>query len=75
MIKVYGKTMCKGCMELKIFLDNSGIKYEYINIDLDPAEKQKLIDKGIMQLPLTVVDGEEFVGWSDGLKEKLLEQL
>ena len=62
-IKVYGADWCSDCLVAKRFLDEKGIKYEYIIItDNDDAitflEK---VNNGKRVIPTLDVDGEIYI--------------
>jgi glutaredoxin len=71
MITVYGKNNCPSCNKLKAFFEDKGVSIQYINIDTNPADKEKFLEFGIMSVPVTVIGDEKLVGWSDNVKEKL----
>ena len=73
MIKIYGKHNCKGCTQVKMFLDANQVPYEYLNTDENPTAKQEVIDMGVMALPVVVIGQDHYVGWSDTVREKLGE--
>lgn len=73
MIEVYGQPMCRGCTEVKNFLNNNGFDYKYVDVETSPEGRQKLMDKGIMKLPAIFIEGEEFIGFTPEVREKLEE--
>ena len=56
MIEIITKDDCVECKRVKSLFDNAGIKYKEIN--LADYDIQKLIDNGIMWLPVIIKNGE-----------------
>lgn len=59
-VKLYSTTSCPYCtMEAK-WLDENGIKYEKVNVDLDQQAAEEMVRKtGQMGVPVTTVEFEE----------------
>lgn len=57
-MKLYTKTICPKCIGVKSKIEEEGISVEIVNIDHDATAKQKLLDNGIMAVPVLEVDGE-----------------
>lgn len=76
MIKVFTKNNCPKCEMTKMILNQEGIEFEAINIEVDLSEEEKekklqeFRDKGFMSMPVVKSDGVEF---SDFQPEKLKE--
>lgn len=65
-LEVVSQNNCKGCLELKTYLDNvyPDLEYDYKNIDkLEEDERQGFVQENyIMSTPVSIVrdeDGEE----------------
>lgn len=73
MIKLYSTPSCPYCITLKKFLEEKGIKFEYIDVSKDQNELQEMIDKsGQMGVPVLDVDGQIVVGFD---RDKIVELL
>ena len=55
---VYGKTVCPKCMFVESALGRKNILFKKVNLDNNEEAKQKLIDLGLMSLPVIEVNGE-----------------
>jgi len=44
-IVVYGTTWCPDCVRAKMFLDQQGIPYTWVNIEEDEAATQVILEK------------------------------
>lgn len=59
-MKLYTKTVCPKCMLMKFELNKAGYEgnFEIINIDQDEQAKERLIDAGILSVPVLEIDGQ-----------------
>lgn len=59
-MKLYTKTVCPKCMLMKFELNKAGFEgdYKIINIDQDEQAKDKLIEAGILSVPVLEINGE-----------------
>ena len=59
MMRLYTRTVCPKCMLIKSELNEAGLdgQYETINIDLDNAAKEKIMNAGFMSVPILEVKG------------------
>jgi glutaredoxin len=59
-MKLYTKTICPKCMLMKFELNKAGYEgnYEMINIDQDDQSKDRLIDAGILSVPVLEINGQ-----------------
>lgn len=58
-ITIYSTTWCGFCKKEKEYLDEKGIAYTDIMVDLDPAKAQEMIDLSHqMGVPFTVIKQE-----------------
>ena len=66
LIQVYTTRWCGYCVRAKALLDSRGLEYEEINLDEDPAFRQKLFDlTGGWTVPQIVIDGEPIGGYTE----------
>ena len=75
-VKVYTQTNCKPCNDLKQWMDAVGVEYKAINISEDLAERDKIVNRGFMTTPITIIDEgtkEEkiYLGASNDLRKEL----
>ncbi|MEK4426475.1 glutaredoxin family protein [Solibacillus sp. FSL K6-1523] len=56
-MKLYTKTICPKCLWVKSELQNAGLEAEIINIDHDEQAKQKIMEAGLLSVPVLEVDG------------------
>ena len=62
MVKVYSFESCPYCQKLKRYLDSKNVEYEVRDIELDEtAEKECLKISGDLTVPVTTVDGKNYV--------------
>ncbi|GKV69730.1 hypothetical protein NCCP2716_22280 [Sporosarcina sp. NCCP-2716] len=67
-ITVYTSRTCRVCRMVKDFLDDAGLPYEEIHVDLNPVAMLKLIGKrGRFTVPQTEIGGTWIAGF-DPLK-------
>lgn len=55
---VYSKTICPKCLWVKSELQQKGLEYQEINIDNNADARQKIIDAGILSVPIVEINGE-----------------
>ncbi len=69
MVKVYALSTCPWCKKVKKLLDDRGIEYDVIDVDLAPGEEQKKALKEVEDLtgkrsfPVTVIDQKVIQGF------------
>ena len=65
-IQLYTTRWCGYCVRAKALLDSRGLEYEEINLDDDPAFRQKLHDlTGNWTVPQILVDGRPIGGYTE----------
>jgi len=77
-IVVYGAEWCGDCRRSKRFLDKNNVAYEYINIEEDAAETEKVIEinGGMKSIPVIIFeDGTHLTEPSDNDLQAKLEAL
>lgn len=55
----YEKDHCGGCVFAGNYMDEQGITYDTVNISHNEEAKQKIIDLGVMQVPVIALEDEE----------------
>ena len=70
-VTVYTKPNCVQCDATKRHLDRLGIDYDTVDITIDTASFDMLIDKGFKAAPVVIADNAEWAGYQpdkiDGL--------
>ncbi|MFP3918979.1 glutaredoxin domain-containing protein [Lysinibacillus telephonicus] len=58
-MKLYTKTICPKCMLMKFELNKAGFEgdYEIINIEQNEQAKNKLVEAGILSVPVLEING------------------
>ena len=75
---VYGAEWCAFCHEAMRYFDKLGVKYEYRNVDENPAWGMEAVQKSSQYgIPVLDIDGDIVVGFdrpriNDALKSKKL---
>ncbi|TBL77400.1 glutaredoxin family protein [Paenibacillus thalictri] len=72
-MKLYTKTVCPKCMWIKSEIARSGVEVEIVNIDHDEAARERLLEAGVMSLPVMEADGEFIFDTNEMVK--LMEQV
>jgi glutaredoxin 3 len=63
-ITIYTTRWCGYCVRAKALLDSRGIPYEEINLDDEPAFRQRLFDlTGGWTVPQILIDGKPIGGY------------
>lgn len=68
-MKLYTKTVCPKCMWIKSEIARSELAIEIINIDHDEAAREKLIENGVMSLPVMEANGVFILDTNDMVKQ------
>ena len=72
-VKVYSTITCPYCIRAKQFLKENNIIYEDIDVSLNQAAGEEMIQKsGQMGVPVLDIDGQLIVGFD---KEKIKQAL
>jgi len=65
-ICLYTTTWCGYCFQAKGLLDASGLAYDEVSLDDDPAFRQRVYDLGDQwTVPLVLIDGEPIGGYDE----------
>jgi len=63
-VKVYSTPTCPWCIRTKQFLKENNIVFEDVDVSLDQAASEEMIQKsGQMSVPVLDIDGEIIVGF------------
>lgn len=54
---VYSKTICPKCLWIKSELQQKELGYQEINIDNNAEARQKIIEAGILTVPVVEING------------------
>lgn len=62
-VTVFTRTTCGPCKTVKYFLQKKGIQFTEQNVDENPSLIDQILEMtGIMQVPMTVIDGQPVSG-------------
>jgi glutaredoxin 3 len=65
-VQMYTTAWCGYCVRAKALLEAKGIEFEEINLDDDPAFRQKLLDlTGAWTVPQILIDGRPIGGYTE----------
>jgi glutaredoxin 3 len=65
-VVVYSSANCHYCVRAKELLDSKGIQYEEIRVDLDPAQRDWMIEKtGRRTVPQIFINDQPIGGCDD----------
>ena len=65
-VQIYTTDWCGYCVRAKALLDGKGLPYEEVNLDDDPAFRQKLLDlTGGWTVPQILIDGRPIGGYTE----------
>ena len=68
-VTVYSTPACPYCIRLKSYLNQRGIAFTAVDVSVDKAELDKMVDiSGQMGVPVIDIDGQIVVGFD---KEKI----
>jgi glutaredoxin 3 len=70
MMKLYTKTVCPKCLWIKSEIQRSAMEADIVNIDRDEEARERLIEAGILSVPVLEVNGRWIVD-----PEEMLRQL
>ena len=71
-VVIYTSNTWPHCFTAKDYLSEKGIDYVEKNIQTDPTARKELMQKGLMGVPVIIVDGEEMVGFNKVRLDELL---
>lgn len=62
-VRIYTMPACSYCRSVKEFFRDTGVEYQEFNLETDQAGQAFMKDRGYTALPVTVINGEEIVGY------------
>jgi len=68
-MKLYTRTVCPKCLWIKSEIARAGFPIEIVNIDRDEKAREKLVEAGIMSVPVLEADGALIVDPDDMMKQ------
>jgi glutaredoxin-like YruB-family protein len=71
-VVIYTSSTCPYCTMTKEYLDKKGVSYEEKNISTDMSAREELMNMGHMGVPVTLIDGNEIVGFDTDRIDSLL---
>lgn len=77
-VKVYALTTCPYCRMARKYLDENGVAYDVVEVDLlQGAEREQAVAEvkevsGGMSFPVMLIDGEVLVGFNKKRMKELL---
>ncbi len=72
-VRLFSTPICPYCLTLKRFLEEKGIEVEVVDVSLDEAARNELVEKTKQTtLPVLDVEGEFIVGFD---RKKICEKL
>jgi len=67
-VVIYTTTYCPYCRAAKALLDSRGVKYDEIDLTIDPTAKRKIMEKmGWKTVPIILIN-EKLIGGYDQLR-------
>ena len=68
-VVIYSTNVCPYCVAAKALLEKKGVSYREINVENDPAERRRLMERtGLRTVPQIYV-GDRHIGGFDELAE------
>jgi mycoredoxin len=73
-VTLYSTSWCASCFMAKRYLDQKGVSYDEIDIDLDPEAAQKVMSlaHGYKTVPTMIIGDSVVVDWDRRALEKAL---
>ena len=74
MVVVYSKPGCGSCVATKRVLDKAGVSYETVDVSVDSAAREMLVEHGFSAMPVVAPTGD--VGsWFGGFRIHRLREV
>ncbi len=74
-VKVYSTPTCPYCVQAKDYLKSKDVEYEEIDVAVDEAGRNEMVEKsGQMGVPVILIGEEYIVGFDRGKIDELLEK-
>lgn len=74
MVVVYSKPGCGACVATKRVLDKAGVSYETVDVSVDSAAREMLVERGFGAMPV-VAPGEDVASWFGGFQLQRLRKV
>lgn len=74
MVVVYSKPGCGACVASKRVLDKAGVSYETVDVSVDSAAREMLVERGFGAMPV-VAPGEDVASWFGGFQLQRLRKV
>lgn len=58
MVVVYSKPGCGSCVATKRALDKAGVSYETVDVSVDSAAREMLVERGFGAMPVVAPTGD-----------------
>lgn len=72
-ITIYSTPSCTYCKQAKEFLTSHGVAFEDIDVSVDAARRDEMVDKsGQLGVPVFDIDGQVVVGYNEQLISKMV---
>jgi glutaredoxin-like YruB-family protein len=71
-IKVYSSSTCPYCTMMKDYLKSKNVDFVEKNVSTDADARKELMAMGHMGVPVTLIDGNEIVGYDTNKVDALL---
>ncbi|GFN36548.1 glutaredoxin family protein [Tepidimicrobium xylanilyticum] len=73
-VVVYTSSTCPYCVSVKEYLEEKGVSYTEKNVSTDVDARKELMKMGHMGVPVTIIDGQEVVGFDRNKLDELLDK-
>lgn len=74
MVVVYSKPACGACVATKRVLDKAGTEYRSVDVSVDSAARDMLIERGFSAMPV-VAPSDDVVSWFGGFQLARLREV
>lgn len=74
MVVVYSKPACGSCIATKRALDKAGVSYETVDVSVDSAARDMLIERGFSAMPV-VAPSDDVASWFGGFRLARLREV
>jgi glutaredoxin-like YruB-family protein len=72
-VDIYTSNTCGYCHAAMEYFKENNIEFTEHNVSLDPVARKELMSKGVMSVPLILIDGEQILGFDKSKVDSLLE--
>ena len=74
MVVVYSKPACGACVATKRVLDKAGVEYRSVDVSVDSAARDMLIERGFSAMPV-VAPSDDVASWFGGFQLQRLRKV